>query len=140
MDGYEIKVEDKPTLEDIQVLRHGLSEFNFAQAGQRGQFISVFLRNDQQQIVGGAYGWTAFGWLHVDVLWLDENIRHKRLGRQVLQATEAEAMRRGCRFAKLETFSFQALDFYKKNGYTVFAELDQVAGGHRWYFLKKKLS
>jgi hypothetical protein len=57
-----------------------------------------------------------------------------------LEATEAEAKRRGCRFAELETFSFQALDFYKKNGYTVFGELDQVAGGHRWYFLKKSLS
>jgi hypothetical protein len=52
---------------------------------------------------------------------------------------KAEAMRRGCKFVKLETFSFQAWDFYKKNGYTVFAELDQVVGDHRWYFLKKDL-
>jgi GNAT superfamily N-acetyltransferase len=139
MDGYQLKVEDKPVPEDIQVLRRGLSDFNAAQTGQRGQSICVFLRDDPGQIVGGACGWTAFGWLHVDVLWLDENIRRKGFGRQVLEAAEAEAKRRGCKFAKLETFSFQALDFYKKNGYTVFAELDQVAGGYRWYFLKKDL-
>ena len=140
MDNHQIKVEDKPAPEDIQTLRSGLTDFNAAQTGQRGQFISVFIRDDQGRIVGGAYGWTAFGWLHVDVLWLDEKIRRKGLGRQVLQATEAEAKRRGCQSAKLETFSFQALGFYQKNGYTVFAELDQVAGGHRWYFLKKILS
>ena len=78
----------------------------------------------------GANGWTAFGWLHTDVLWLAENLRRKGLGREVLKAIEAEAQRRGCKFAKLETFSFQALEFYKKNGYTVFGELDGLVA--RW--------
>src|SRR2546427_1426375 len=140
MHGYKIKVEENAAPEDVQALWRNLYEFNVAQTGQQGQFLSVFLRDDKGQIVGGAHGWTAFGWLHIDVLWLRENIRRKGLGRQVLQATEAEAKKRGCKFAELETFSFQALGFYQKNGYTVFGELDQIAGEHRWYFLKKNLS
>ena len=140
MDSYQITVEDKPAPEDIQVLWRNLREFNFDRTGQRGQSVSVFVRNDEGQIIGGTHGWTAFGCLHIDVLWLREDIRRKGLGRQVLEAAEAEARTRGCKIAKLETFSFQAPEFYKKNGYTVFAELDQVAGGHRWYFLKKNLS
>jgi GNAT superfamily N-acetyltransferase len=139
MGSYQIKVEDKPAAEDIQVLRRGLSDFNFAQTGLRGQLICVLVRDHEGQIVGGANGWTAFGWLHTDILWLAENLRRKGSGREVLKTIEAEAKKRGCKFAKLETFSFQALDFYKKNGYTVFAELDQVVGDHRWYFLKKDL-
>jgi hypothetical protein len=39
----------------------------------------------------------------------------------------------------LETFTFQAPEFYKKNGYIVFAELDQVVGEHRWYFSLPKI-
>ena len=139
MNGYQIKVEDKPTADDIQVLWRNLRQFNFAQTGQRVHFTTVFVRDDGGQIVGGAHGWTAFGWLHVEVLWVREDLRGKGLGRQVLAAAEAEAKRRGCKFAKLETFSLQAPEFYRKNGYIVFAELDQVAGGHRWYFLKKDL-
>jgi GNAT superfamily N-acetyltransferase len=140
MDGYQIKVEDSPAPEDIQTLCNNLYEFNAAQTGQPGQFITVFMRDDERQIAGGAHGWTAFGWLHIDVLWVKEGLRQKGLGRQLLEATETEAKRRGCKFAELETFSFQAPEFYKKNGYTVFAELEQVAGEHRWYFLKKNLT
>jgi hypothetical protein len=40
---------------------------------------------------------------------------------------------------KLDTFSFQALGFYEKLGYRIFGELGDVAGGHKWYFLKKDL-
>src|SRR5438128_688189 len=94
MSAYQIKVEDKPAPEDIQVLRRGLSEFNAAQTGQRGQLISVLVRDHQGQIVGGASGWTAFGLLHVDVLWLNEDIRRKGFGSRVLQAAEAEARER----------------------------------------------
>ena len=69
------------------------------------------MRDDAGQIVGGAHGWTAFGWLHVDVLWLREDLRSNGLGRQLLQATEAEAKRRGCKFAKLETFMLRQIVF-----------------------------
>ena len=87
--------------------------------------------------MGGAQGWAALGWLHIEILWLREDLRGEGLGRQVLEATEAEAKRRGCKFSKLETFSFQAPEFYKKNGYAVFAELE--AGEHCWYFMRKDL-
>jgi GNAT superfamily N-acetyltransferase len=139
MNSYEIRIEDKAAPEDLQALWRNLYEFNVVQTGQHGQFISVFLRDSEGQIVGGAHGWTAFGWLHIDVLWLREDLRRKGMGRQVLEATEQEAKKRGCKFAELETFSFQALGFYQRNGYTIFGELGHIAGEHRWYFLKKDL-
>ncbi len=53
MDSYQIKVEDKPAPDDIQALRRNLSEFNLVQTGQGGRhFISVFVRDDEGQIVG----------------------------------------------------------------------------------------
>jgi ribosomal protein S18 acetylase RimI-like enzyme len=60
-------------------------------------------------------------------------------GKRLLLATEQEGFKRGCRYSQLDTFSFQALGFYEKLGYRVFGELDDVAGKHRWYFLKKDL-
>jgi GNAT superfamily N-acetyltransferase len=134
-----ITIEDDPRVEDIRLLWDGLDRYNFSQTGLEGQLISVFLRNEQHQVTGGAHGWTAFGWLHIRVFWLREDQRQRGWGTRLLQATEAEAVKRGCRCSHLETFSFQALGFYQKNGYRVFAELEKVAGDHKWYFLKKDL-
>jgi hypothetical protein len=41
--------------------------------------------------------------------------------------------------AYLDTFSFQAPDFYKKLGYEVFGELQDFPHGHQRYFMKKRL-
>jgi GNAT superfamily N-acetyltransferase len=89
--------------------------------------------------LGGAHGWTGWNWLHVDALWLREDVRHKGYGKRLLLVTEAEAIKRGCRYAELQTFSFQARGFYEKLGYKVFAQLDDFADVHKWYFLKKDL-
>ncbi|GAQ00024.1 hypothetical protein NIES2104_65890 [Leptolyngbya sp. NIES-2104] len=39
----------------------------------------------------------------------------------------------------MDTFSFQAPEFYQKLGYTVFGELPDFPIGHRRLFLKKVL-
>ena len=44
----------------------------------------------------------------------------------------------GCRSAHLDTFSFQAPDFYKKLGYRVFGAIDYPPD-HRRFFLQKRL-
>lgn len=40
---------------------------------------------------------------------------------------------------QVETLSFQAIGFYLKSGYQVFAQLDDKPPGHTWYYLKKEL-
>ena len=134
-----ITIEYDPPIEDLRLLWDGLDQYNFSRTGLEGQLISVFLRNEQHQVIGGAHGWTAFGWLHIRVFWLREDQRQRGWGTRLLQVTEAEAVKRGCRYSHLETFSFQALGFYQKSGYRVFGELEKVARDHKWYFLKKDL-
>ena len=56
-----------------------------------------------------------------------------------MEVAEAEARQRGAQNAYLDTFSFQAPDFYKKLGYQVFGELPDFPTGHQRYFLKKEL-
>lgn len=139
MRKLNISIEDDPPPQDLSLLRQQLYEFNVSRTGLDGQFISVFLRDRRRQVMGGLHGWTAFNYLHVDVLWIREDVRGQGYGKRLLLACEGEAVARGCRYAELETFSFQALEFYRKLGYAVFGELEGLAGGHRWYFLKKEL-
>lgn len=135
-----ITIEDTPSPEDIRSLGNGLRQYNVSRAGFEGREITLFLRDDKQEILGGAYGWTALNYLHLHVLWLREDVRGKGLGKRLLLAVEQEAWKRGCRHVELETFSFQSPGFYEKLGYKVFGELDNVAGKHKWYFLTKELS
>jgi protein subunit release factor A len=52
---------------------------------------------------------------------------------------EAEAAARDIRKVQVETLSFQAIGFYLKQGYEIFAQLDDKPPGHTWYYLKKEL-
>ena len=94
------------------------------------------------RIVAGLVGGTYWGWLYTEILWVTESLRGQGYGQSLLAAAEAEAVRRGCRSAHLDTMDFQALRFYEKQGYSVFAELEDIpaGSGHRRYSLKKRLA
>jgi GNAT superfamily N-acetyltransferase len=139
-DQYSISVEVDPQPQDLAIIAQGLGEYNFSQTGAQGRWFTSFLRNTHGEIVGGSHGWSFANYMYVELLWVHENIRRQGCGRRLLLATEHEGVLRGCRYAVLNTFSFQARGFYEKLGYRIFGELDDVIGPHRWYFLRKILS
>jgi len=53
---------------------------------------------------------------------------------------EQAARQRGCQYAHLDTFSFQARPFYEDLGYTVFGTLDDYPPGHQRFFMQKALT
>ena len=50
---------------------------------------------------------------------------------------EQEARRRGCRYAQLTTYSFQARGFYEKLGYSVVGQMDDYPPGRRSLWMRK---
>ncbi len=52
---------------------------------------------------------------------------------------EDETRERGAKNVYLDTFSFQAPNFYQKYGYQVFGVLTDFPSGYRRYFLTKQL-
>ena len=138
--SYTIHIETKPDDNDVRVLLNGLHDYNTQHSGGgEAQYVAIFLRDQKGNVVAGIYGWTAYGWLRIDVLWVREDLRGRGFGQQLLAEAEAEGMRRGCQYATLDSFSFQAPEMYKKNGYEEFAVLDNIAGKQTWHFLKKDL-
>jgi GNAT superfamily N-acetyltransferase len=89
--------------------------------------------------LGGLEGHTYFGWLFIENLAVDESVRKSGWGTKLLEAAHDEARRRGCHHAWLDTFSFQALPFYEKLGYTIFGTLDDFPSSHQRYFLQRAL-
>ena len=135
-----IQLEESPNADDVQAVNEGLAAYNRRFAPADGyQPLTIFLRAPDGKLVGGLLGQTYWGWLHVDILWLDDSAQHQGFGSRILALAEAEALRRGCRHAHLDTLSFQALDFYRKLGYAVYGVLDDLPPGHQRYFLQKQL-
>jgi len=102
--------------------------------------IDYSLKTDKDEIIGGIqailYHWHI---LFIDILWIDENYRHKQYGSILLKKAEEKAKSLGCSLIHLDTFDFQAQDFYLKNGYKIFGILEDCPPGHKRIYLKKKL-
>lgn len=137
---YSLTVTHDPDPGDVQIIENGLTTFNLQHAPPENyQRLVVVLRAADHHVVGGILGNTWWGWLRIDELWIDEALRGQDWGTRLMEAAEAEAIRRGCHHVFLDTMSFQALPFYLKLGYTVFGQLDNLPVGHSRYFLQKAL-
>jgi len=140
MNNLQVTITSEANPADVEALRAGLTQHAAAKNRERDyQVLVVLLRDNTGEIVGGLYGNTLWGWLEISLLWVAESQRGARLGSRIMAAAEQEAIARGCCYAKVETFSFQALEFYRKQGYEVFAELNDFPVEQSLYFLKKRL-
>jgi GNAT superfamily N-acetyltransferase len=101
--------------------------------------LKIFARHATGELIAGLLGETYWRWLHISILWVHEHHRHKGLGQQLIARAESEAMKRGCRHAHVDTLDFQAPEFYRQLGYTVWGVLDDLPPGHQRIFLRKDL-
>lgn len=129
----------EPEENDFEVLKNGLNGFNELYTGPLlKEKVSSFVKDENNQIVGGILGEINWGWLYIQGLWVSESVRSKGLGSKLLQKLEDYALSKGITNYRLETTSFQALDFYKKQGYVLFGELPDMPPTFTSYFLKKQ--
>ncbi|MET7288594.1 N-acetyltransferase [Streptomyces sp. NPDC005573] len=92
-------------------------------------------------LAGGLVGHTWAGWLHVTYLWVDAAHRGTGLGSRLLAHAEHLARTdRGCAAARLETWDFQAPDFYRKQGYDVVCVIPDYPPGLTEFTLTKPLT
>ncbi len=117
-------------------------------AHQTGEFdrkrMIINALDEQGAIAGSVYGWLDWGWLYVELLWVEPPQRRRGLATQLLQVIERTAREQGIDRARVATASFQnALPLYQKMGYTIYAQLPLRAPNgqaHFEYFLEKRLS
>jgi GNAT superfamily N-acetyltransferase len=137
---YTLTVTDAPAAGDFNTVEAGLIKFNERFAPPDAyRPLAVFVRSPSGRVVGGLLGNTYWNWLYVASLWLDDEVRGRRVGSEVLKLAETEAARRGCRHVHLDTMDFQALGFYQKLGYIMWGQLDDLPPGHTRFFLRKDL-
>ena len=119
----------------------GLAQFNHAEVGDAGKtaLIAKPVGGDGQPLAAGLVGYTVWGWLFVEKLWVGEPLRSRGLAAKLLAAAEGEAVSRGCNRAWLDTFNPNAKRLYERLGYEVFGELPEFVGSNTRFFMKKQL-
>lgn len=121
-----------------------LVEYNLSQvpATQEENFVDLSRKvmSEDGKILAGIvvrmYCWKC---IYIDIFWIDESMRGEGLGTLLLEEVERVAKENGSHLIHLDTFDFQAKDFYLNHGYSVFGELEDCPKGHTRYFMSKVL-
>jgi GNAT superfamily N-acetyltransferase len=136
----ELVIDTEPTPDQVQYLEDRIYEFNSGTTGiTDGAWLAIFVRDENDRVVGGICGNTWGGCFEIRQFWVEERRRKQGLGTRLLEAAEHEARRRGCRQILLMTFTFQAPAFYAKHGFEVIAAVDDHPRGHENLLMRKRL-
>ncbi len=141
--GIELQVVKDWDSEDIRYVRENLKSYNFQFTSSipfsKPSAVNLVLK-ENDSIIAGLLGCIYWGCFHIDILWIDEERRKQGYGTELLKKAEEIAKENNCSFIHLDTLSFQAQEFYIKNGYSVFGELKGYPDGIIRYYMKKELS
>ncbi len=139
MAGWSVRLEPEPDRSLRQKIIEPLLAYNES-AGGPGRFapLAVTVRDKDGEVVGGLWGYSHYGFLFVELLALGE-AKGQGLGRRVMELAEAEARRRDLVGIWLDTWTFQAPDFYPKFGFVECGRITDYPPGHDRIFFVKRL-
>lgn len=133
-----------PTKTECEYIGNKLLEYNLSMKPleQKEPFIEInrCVKNIDGEVIGGILAIAAL-WhvLHIDTMWVKQEFRGNRIASMLLQDVEEYSTRLGCHISYLETYDFQAKEFYINNGYKIFGVLEDCPQGHKCYCLSKRL-
>ena len=135
-----ISIETDTADELRKAVQSGLYAYNEQFAGPMDySLLAIGARDVDKKIIGGLLadlqpGWK---WMHLHRLWVEESHRRAGIGRLLVETAENEGRKRGCLHVAVDTFEFQARGFYEKQGYSVYAVMEDYPVGHRKFLLRK---
>lgn len=127
------------TADEANYVRNKLIEFNSSQV-PNGIYeeVNLCVKDEKDHIIAGLNSVICWNWMEVDILWVDDEHRGSGHGKRLLEEAEEIARSKQCTFIKLNTFSFQAPEFYKKYGYKEMAVIENAPlGSKHYYFIKR---
>lgn len=124
-DGVEMgmKIYRESYQENSDFLRKRVIEYNLSRLPDSIKHpvnkLCFTTRDENERIVGGISGVIFWHHLQIESLWVDETNRGKGYGSGLLKTMEESAIECKCSHIQLDTFSFQAPEFYRKHGYEI---------------------
>ncbi len=109
LDGQPFSIRDDPTLEEMDWVQNAVEEEKRTQTrgeiDQPGIEIALALKDAHGQVLGGVIASTVFRVMHLEVLWVSDDLRGKGYGSQLALAAEQIGFAGGCyHLPNLDTF------------------------------------
>lgn len=139
-----MKIIQQDGQENRDFIRQKVVEHNMASLADQPKTpkeeVGFIAYSDEGEIIGGITGTAYWGHMHIDFLWVAPEARGQRIAEQLMQQIEEHSRIRKYRLIVVDTFSFQAPDFYRKQGYKEYGVLEDHPKGHTRYFFEKRLA
>jgi GNAT superfamily N-acetyltransferase len=136
-------IEREMTNSELNLMNKGFDDY-LAKFGnpplKQKRFTIVVI--DKNKFIGSASGLTNDNqeWFFLTDLFISERYRNKGLGAKVLKKLENKIKKKGIKYIWTWTAEFEALEFYKKQGYKIFTKMDSwYKSGHSRIGLFKKI-
>ena len=104
----------------------------------QSESLNIYIEDDHGNLIAGIVAETFGYWLEIEYLYVRDDVRRQGLGSKILKMAELESFNRGCKYSFVNTFHFQAPEFYEKHGYKeVFVLKEYPYTGERYYYTKE---
>lgn len=140
--SVRIELTLNPTEEERLAILEPLKRYNAQEAGDgKSEKLALMVRDElNDEIIGGLHARVLYRWLFIELLVVPDQTRGQGMGSRLMQMAEDLARERNCVGVWLDTFDFQAPDFYRKHGYSEFGHIDDYPPGHKRFFFQKRLT
>ena len=92
----------------------------------KSESLNIYIEDDCGNLIAGMVAETFGYWLEIEYLYVRDDVRRQGLGSRILK------------YSFVNTFHFQAPEFYEKHGYKeVFALKEYPYTGKRYYYTKE---
>jgi len=141
-------VTDKITIvpcgrESISKIVDGINQYNLDRVPALSDIwtpLEYIAKNENGEEIGGVLAGIGY-WngLEINIIWVKDEYRKKGIGSHILKYVEDIAKAKGATVAMLDTFDFQAEEFYLRNGYISIGEIQNFPKGHKRIYFSKRL-
>lgn len=129
--------------ESMRKIVDGINQYNLDQVSAVSDIwtpLEYVAKNENDEEIGGVLAGIGY-WngLEINILWVKDEYRKKGIGTHILKYVEDIAKAKGATVAMLDTFDFQSVEFYLKNGYMPIGEIPNFPEGHKRIYFSKRL-
>ncbi len=138
---YRFEYQDVVNANDVLILSAGKSRDAYLKKKMDPlKFFGIFIKNKAGEVLGGITFYTYYGCLHIDMLYVREELRGQGLGRKLVLDAEKVGLKNGSLFATVSTMDFEAPLFYEKLGYEMEFIREGFQNNSKMYIFRKKIS
>jgi len=131
---------DSPQASDLEAVDAGLHLYNLAAADLAAvRPLACFSRAKSGEVIGGLRARQWGRAVEVQQLWVDERHRRRGVAARLMRMLEQAAVERGATVIYLDTFSFQAPEFYRRCGYESVLRIDGFPDGIAKHLMTKRV-